>query len=187
MITYCIGSARGKRAYFKGDDYVVADNIEVLFCVSENGRNYFAIGDVPFAEFTVSQYLNYKRALCKEKPDEKIMRVFGLDPDRRVGSLSNVKMRALQILEKTCGKTDKPVVVNLDGTRYTPRLNRELKRLIGALGCCYVCVTDARFLRYASKAVKTLFFGKYVKRHAPRFYAAKRLAELIGAKRIAAF
>lgn len=71
MITFCLGSARQKRAYFSDIGAIVLDNVEVLFCSSEDGYNYFAIGKPPFADFTVAEYLRYMRAprFCESYSD----------------------------------------------------------------------------------------------------------------------
>jgi len=186
MVTYCIGSARQKRDYFKAaEGAVVLDNVEVLFCASENGRNYFAYGDVPFGDFTVEEYLKYRRALCKEKVTNATLDKYGISPRKRLKRLSAAELRIVMFLEKTAGRTDKAVVVNLDGTRYSARNNAALKRLLSGLSEAYVCVSDARFLKYADKNVRTLEFGKPQKAVRPAFYSAKRLAEKIGAKKIA--
>ncbi len=81
MTTYCTGSARQKRDYFKETDgTVVLDNVEVLFCVSENGRNYFAYGDVPFADFSVAEYLDTNARSIKTR---SITRSFAATAFRR--------------------------------------------------------------------------------------------------------
>ncbi|MCH5162415.1 MAG: hypothetical protein J1G38_02865 [Clostridiales bacterium] len=186
MVTYCLGSARQKREYFNCmDGAIVLDNIEVLFCASENGRNYFAFGDVPFSDFTVAEYLNYRRALEIEKVRMSDITELGLSPNRRLGKLSSVQLRAVMFLEKTVGNTDKAVVVNLDGTRYSRKNAAMLDRLLDFIGTAYVCVTDNRFLTKAHGDFRTLFFGKTVAAKRPEFYAAKLLAKRIGAKRIA--
>ncbi len=191
MITYCTGSARQKREYFKeASGTVQLDNLEVLFCASENGRNYFALGDVPFKDFTVEEYLNYRRALCSEKCDRTTIAAFGLIPRKKLGALCAAEMRCVQFLEKTAGHTDKAVVINLDGTRYSLKNRIALERLIrrisdGGASEIYVCVTDDIFLRRMPASAKKLAFGKPVRKIRPRFYTAKRLAKAIGAKRVA--
>lgn len=184
MVTYCTGSARQKREYFKDMGFCVLDNVEVLFSVSEDGRNYFAFGDVPFADFTVGEYLNYSRAL-KSKVGDETIRAFGLDKNKRLKALCTVKQRAVMLLEQTAGEVDKPVVINLDGTKYTRRNLRALNALLKYVTTAYVCVTDERFLKRARGEYRTVRFGKYVKSARPAFYAAKVLAKRIGAKRVA--
>lgn len=187
MVTYCIGSARGKRAYFQAGEYVLLDNEEVVFCASENGYNYFAYGSAPFSAFAVREYLDYMRALCPQKVTDADILRFGLDPSARLSTLSPVKRRALSYLEKTGGKSELVPVVNLDGTRYGLRARRELRRLVREIGDCYVCVSDMRFLRHAERGARVLKFGKSVKRGRPRFFAAKRLAGELGITRISVF
>ncbi|MCH5158826.1 MAG: hypothetical protein J1F33_06490 [Clostridiales bacterium] len=183
MVTYCIGSARAKREYFADVGAVVLDNVEVLFCASENGKNYFAYGDVPFGSFTVEEYLTYRRALCSEPFSEKSLLPFKIQATKRIKKLVPAELRCVMFLEKTNGHTDKPVVINLDGVKYTRKNNAALKRLISAAGDAYVCVSDARFVVNADKGYKTLVFGKTNGGVRPKFYAAKRLAKRIGARR----
>lgn len=186
MITYCIGSARQKREYFRDGDYVVLDNIEVLFCASENGRNYFAFGDIPFADFTVGEYLNYTRALESKVPGG-VIRDFGLNENKKLKKLCAAQLRAVMFLERTAGKTDKPVVINLDGTRCNAKNAKALGVLLSHISDAHVCVTDKRFLKKARGEHRTVSFGKSVKSHRPVFYAAKVLAKRIGAKKVALF
>lgn len=186
MVTYCTGSARQKRAYFgEASGVVVLDNVEVLFCVSENGRNYFAYGDVPFSSFTVERYLRYRRALCGDKAPLGLLTAFGISRKKRLKRLSPVQMRCVSFLEKTAGKTDKAVVINLDGTRYSRRNNAMLKRLLSAVGDAYVCITDDRFIKNADSGISLLSFGKTGKCvNRPSFYSARQTAKAMGAKRV---
>lgn len=185
MITYCTGSAREKRRYFKEvTGAVVLDNVEVLFCAGENGKNYFALGDAPFGSFTVDEYINFRRALCEKSYSPEVLKRFKISPIRRIRSLSTAEMRCVQFLEKTAGLSDKPIVVNLDGTRYSRRNNAALMRLLAENNEAYVCVSDARFLKHAPVGIQTLAFG-FGDGKRPKFYAAKRLAKAIGAKKVA--
>ena len=185
MVTYCIGSARQKREYFgKMDGAVILDNVEVLFCASENGRNYFAYGDVPFAAFTVREYLKYRRSLCKTEAPTDMLEKLCLRANKRIGKLAPAEMRWVTFLEKTCGGTDKPVVINLDGAKYSRRNAAALMRLISLCKDAYVCVTDRKFVRRCGATAQTLAFGKPAKYTRPDFYAAKRLAAKINAKRV---
>lgn len=167
---------------------MVLDNIEVLFCASENGRNYFAYGKVPFSEFTVSDYLAYRRALCGERVSAETVRAFGLNPRKKLGRLSSVEMRCVTFLEKTAGHTEKSLVVNLDGTKYSRRGAACLKKLIAAVHDAYVCVTDDGFIDNGIKPAELLAFGRLdADAPAPTFYSARLLAKRIGAKRVAVF
>lgn len=186
MVTYCLGSARQKREYFKKlKDCVILDNAEVLFCASENGRNYFAIGEVPFAAFTAEEYIKYRRALCAGASSVELLDKFEIPRRKRLGSLSPAQMRCVAFVEKTgyCA-TDKPVVINLDGAKYGRRAARALALLISACKDVYVCVTDTRYLRRAPENYETMYFGKTCKSTRPRFYAARRLAQKLNAVRV---
>lgn len=185
MVTFCLGSARAKRAYIKTiEDAILLDNIEVVFCVSENGRNYFAYAPVPFSEFSVYDYLNYRRALCGDKVIAADIERLGINPKRKIGRLSAAERRTVQFLEKTCGKADKAVIVNLDGIRCTRRCMTALRRLLAVIPQAYVFVTDKRFVTrfHGDSATKT--FGAQSNYTSHRFYAAKLLAQKIGANKI---
>lgn len=189
MVTYCLGSARQKRAYFyKLDGAVVLDNDEVLFCASENGRNYFAYGEPPFGGFTVEQYIKYRTALCGRPFPHAALAALRISPSKRLEKLSPAQRRCVAFVEKTGGDTDSPIVINLDGARYTRKNALALDRLLALCKTAYVCVTDPRFVKRARQAeFKTLAFGKAVKHKRPAFYAAHRLAKMIGATRVAEF
>ena len=186
MVTFCLGSARAKRAYIKKiEDAVLLDNIEVLFCVSENGRNYFAYAPVPFSEFSVYDFLMYRRALCGDKVATSDIKRLGINPKAKIGRLPAAARRGVQFLEKTCGHTARPVVINLDGIRYTRRNAAALKRLLSALqNDAYVFVTDNRFKKRFRGSCATMAFGKQAKTSTHRFYNAKLMAEKAGANKI---
>lgn len=185
MVTFCLGSARQKRAYIKDiSGAILLDNIEVLFCVSENGRNYFAYAPIPFGEFKVFDYLRYRRALCGEKPVVSDVKKFGINPNKKLCAISAAERRTVQFLEKTCGKTDKPIIINLDGIRYNRRNMRALKRLLAAVSQAYVFVTDKRFMSRFRGKCGTLTFGGQSHFLTHRFYAARLLAKKTGATRI---
>ena len=192
MVTFCTGSARKKRAYFEeASGVTVLDNVEVLFCSSENGMNYFAFGEVPFASFTVDDYLKYRRALNVGEISANIdvfLRRQKLSGLKKLKRISPVQMRIVNFLEKTAGVTDKAVVINLDGTKYSRRLNKQLKRFIAALNVdVFVCVTDNRFIVKANNGYKTMTFGAKNDGTKPKFTAARKLAKRVRAKRVAIF
>ena len=160
------------------------DNIEVLFCSSENGRNYFAYAPIPFGGFTVCDYLRYRRALCGDKADISDIKRFGINPNTKMRSLTAAARRTVQFLEKTCGKTDKPVIINLDGIRYGRRCMTALKRLIAAIPQAYVFITDKRFKSRFRGECTSLAFGGQSHFLTHRFYAARLLAKRVGATKV---
>lgn len=185
MVTFCLGSARAKRAYIKTiGGGVLLDNIEVLFCASENGRNYFAYAPIPFGEFRVEDYLRYRRALCYDKLLMSDVERLGLNPKKKMRKLSAAERRIVQFLEKTCGATDKPIIINLDGIRYTKRNMSALKRLLSAVPRAYVFVTDNRFASRFRGAHLTQTFGSQSGFTSHRFYSAKALAQRLGADKV---
>lgn len=189
MVTFCLGSARQKREYFhEADGVLVLDNVEVLFCASENGRNYFAFGSVPFGDFTVGEYIRYKCACVSSVPAKTDYDRFRIRESKKLKSLNPVEMRVVDFLAECGGRTDKTLVINLDGTRYSGRRLKALRRLLAAVENSYVCVSDRRFFDKINlrNGVDTLTFGK-IEGSRPSFYNAKRLAKKIGAKRVAVF
>ena len=185
MVTFCLGSARAKRAYIKTiEGGVLLDNIEVLFCASENGRNYFAYAPIPFGSFRVGDYLRYRRALCGEKLIPTDIEKFGIKPQKKLRKLCAAERRIVQFLEKTCGKADRPVIINLDGIRYSRRNMSALKRLLSAVSQAYVFVTDKRFTSRFKGEYVTKTFGSQSPFITHKFYAAKELAQRIGADKV---
>ena len=186
MTTFCTGSARQKRTYFMNDkDAVFLDNAEVLFCASEDGKNYFAYGDLPFADFTVAEYLEYARALKGEKVTRETVETFGIDPEMRIKKLCQAQYRCVQFLEKTRGIRVQKLVVNLDGAKFSKKNKAALDALISLADEAFVCITDDRFMTKCKSEYKVLSFGKPTAKSRPKFYAAKLLAKRMGAKRIA--
>ncbi len=163
---------------------MLLDNIEVLFCASENGRNYFAYAPVPFGGFRVIDYLRYRRALCDEKLLPADIARLGVNPNKKLRRLCAAERRIVQFLEKTLGKTDKPVIVNLDGIRYTRRNMSALKRLLSVVPRAYIFVTDKRFASRFRGAYTTQMFGSQSPFLSHKFYAAKELAQRVGANKI---
>lgn len=186
MVTYCIGSARQKRAYFKKDgDALVLDNLEVVFCVSENGRNYFAYADVPFSSFTVKEYLAYRRALCPKVDYAHALERLRIPEHVRLGRLSPAQMRSVMFVEKTGGGKCGKVVINLDGAKCTRKNVKALRRLLFECPDAYVCITDERFIKRVGLAHSVLSFGASNKKSRPEFYRARLLAQKLNVKHIA--
>ncbi len=159
MVTYCTGSARQKRAYFMRKDAIVLDNIEVVFCASEDGKNYFAYGEMPFSMFGVKEYLDYKTALAGGGVDYALLEKLGISTKTRVGRLCPAQMRCVQLAEKLAGGRYGDVVINLDGTRYSRKNAKALAALISVCENVFVCVTDKRFVSRAPRIDGVMKFG----------------------------
>lgn len=183
MVTYCLGSTKQKYAYFRNFDAAVLENPEVLFRASENGVEYFAYGKIPFAGFSVRDYLGYRTSLCPRRPTEKEMRALGLRPSAKLGRLCAAARMCVYYLEKACGAELNRVVIDLDGVKCTRKNSAVLNRLLSLCGTAFVCVTDERFLKRAG-ACRTLRFGKGIKYARPKFRKADKLHALIGADRV---
>lgn len=187
MVTFCLGSARQKREYFRNKDVLVLDNIEVLFCASENGKNYFVYGAVPFSEFKVAEYIKYRRALCGGETDLSVLARLDIPLNKRFGRLCEAERRGVMLAEKTGGaEPSATVLINLDGAKYSRKNMRALDRLLHECKDAYVCVTDKRFLKHASVPYKELHFGKAANAKVrAEFYAAKLLKKRLGASKVA--
>lgn len=183
MVTYCIGSARQKQKYFADmQDAIVLQNSEVLFCASENGFDFFAYGEPPFAAFTVWEYLKYRMALCKNKVTRRDILRFGLSPEKRLDKLCAAKLRIVYYLEKALDASPQtPVVINLDGIRYSRKNAAALNILLSVRRNAYVCVTDNKYVKKSQFVHSVMSFGSAKRRVRPHFYKAKLLAERLGA------
>lgn len=187
MVTFCLGSARQKREYFKNKGMLVLDNVEVLFCASENGKNFFVYGEVPFSEFSVRDYVLYRRALCGGNTDMSLIERAGIPLGKRFGRLCEAERRVVMLAEKTGGeKVGGAAVVNLDGARYSKKNMRALCKLVNECGeRVFVCVTDRKFVKKMRLPYEILHFGKDTKRKTRKaFYAAHLLKKRLGATKI---
>lgn len=181
MVTYCVGSARQKRAYFMRQSAAVLDNVEVVFCANVNGKNYFAYGGLPFAEFTVKSYLKYRTALCDGGANFALLDKLGIRLNERIGKLCTAQMRCVQYIERIARGECGTVVINLDGTRYSRKNAKFLNALLSVCKNAFVCVTDNRFVRRAKRIDRIMRFGKPCKTRAA-LYKANRLIKYCESK-----
>ncbi len=70
MVTYYIGNIREKRFLFRKykTRAAVADNCDVLAHFKLNGKVCFVLGDIPYGDMRVGEYLAYARALKTRLP-----------------------------------------------------------------------------------------------------------------------
>ena len=76
MIVYCLGDAKAKRAAFRAADGGInsmsIDNDEILTVLKNDGKTYFAVGDIPFADMSVSEFVAYSKSLCKRSEERRV-------------------------------------------------------------------------------------------------------------------
>ncbi len=162
MVFYCVGDCRIKRAAFlsasklRGEIYL--DNDEVGGLVSDkNGETVVVKSDepLPFADFTVGEFVAYSRALTSEKPmtDSDVAELarslsLRVPLRKKMGELTVVQRRSVMLLAKHM-KNLRSVFINMDGSDYSPRVKFDLTRLLRSLSDrinLFVSVSDLRFI-----------------------------------------
>lgn len=166
MITYCLGDIEAKRKAFRSvnpkDGKMSIDNDEVLLSISEGGRTYFAVGETPFADMNVAEFVAYSKSLKSSQPvrDRETLyyaKLFGFNVGvyKRLKKLNVPEYRMAQFLAKY-DLSVRDVYVNFDGFDYSfghkravIRFCRKLKRYFNI----YIAVSDYRFVP-ASAAIR---------------------------------
>lgn len=158
MITYYIGNVRRKRMLFRdcGEDVAVADNCDVLADFPFGGKVCFVLGDIPFADMKVGEYLAYCRALKSSSPlsakqAKELLRRAGLkiSLERRMFTLSRLLFRFVHLAAQV-GEDTREVRINLDGIMYSRRAKSKMRDILRRTERGYaevrVSVSDYRFL-----------------------------------------
>jgi len=159
MVTYCIGDVFKKRAYFKkmiGDSIVNVDNDEITNVFFKKGKPYFeSVGGLPFKNFTVLEFVRYRRALI----DDEIMAVGTLKKllkeykvnkklNCKIKRLSTIEYRTVCLIAKLNSNADF-VCLNFDGLKETYfnrlKLNKLLKILKHKFNV-YLATTDKKLI-----------------------------------------
>ncbi len=174
-IIYCIGSPESKRRFFRksvSEEFVYADNDEVLASVSKNGCTYFLIGDMPFADMTVRQFVSYNGSIIRRgKTQREGLGAFLWKSCRTVilykaavKNMPRVAYRAMQCYALITEKTAE-VALNFDGTEFSRRNMRNIRRLAGYLARRFrvmVSVADARFIPAGGTVRRFFESGEYL-------------------------
>lgn len=159
MVVYCLGSPEAKRARLKCAEKesgtMCLDNAEVIYTFREGGDTYFALGDIPFKELSVAEYVAYERSLgpnpvVGEREIGYYTRLFSfaLRPGTKLGRLDAVRFRMAQLLA-AYDLSVRRAYVNFDGMLYSRRAAKRLDAFIRGAGKymdLYVYVSDYRFL-----------------------------------------
>lgn len=158
MINYCVGNVGHKRNYFrsqKDESIVSIDNDEVLSTFMLDKKLYFIIGDIPFANMSIYQYISYFRALTINIPLKKAQikkELKNIAFNRAIScymkNLSVVEYRLVNLAAKL-QPTTKTIYINFDGVEFNNKnkmlINRYLKHLSKKFEI-FVSVSDYRFV-----------------------------------------
>ena len=158
MITYYIGNIREKRKLFRSphEGAAVADNCDVLADFGVNGKICMVLGDIPYADMRVGEYLSYTRALKAQAPLSaesagKLLRRVGVKVslDKKMGSLSRFYFRGV-LLAAALNDDTTEAWLNLDGIAYSPAAKMGmlamLRRATRNFENVHVSVSDYRFI-----------------------------------------
>lgn len=163
MIVYCLGDAKAKRAAFRSTDGGInsmsIDNDEILTVLKNDGKTYFAVGDIPFADMSVSEFVAYSKSLCKTQPARRretsyYAKLFGFKSvmNKKLKKLSVPQYRMAQFLAKY-DLSVRDVYVNFDGLEYSRANKKALEGFLSKIKRyfnIYVGVSDYRFMRYGA-------------------------------------
>ena len=174
MITYYIGNVQKKRSYFRAHfkGSVGVDNCDVTAALDLRGKACIVLGDIPFGNMSVGEYLCYSRALTQRLPlthsaAKTYLRRAGLraNLNAKLCSLSRLSYR-LVLLAAALKDEVTDIWLNLDGVAYSPcvahRLRRALKRIEGGRVDLHLAVSDSRFLPKKAKIVTVASDGGMV-------------------------
>ena len=172
LITYYLGNVQKKRAYFRSHfkDNVGVDNCDVTASLNLNGKECIVLGDIPFGNMRVGEYICYSRALTEKLPlthaaAKMYLRRAGLKVsiNAKLGQMDRLTFR-LVLLSAALRDEVKDIWLNLDGIAYSPvvasRIKRTLKKIEGGRVNLNVAVSDYRLVPKKAKAVTVTSDGK---------------------------
>ena len=165
MVTYYIGNVRNKRRLFRehGPETATADNCDVLADFKFGGKVCFVLGDIPYGDMRVGEYLAYARALKTQLPlsakqAKELLRRVGaqVSLERKMSSLSRLVFRFV-LLASVVDEDTEEVRINLDGIAYSRRTRRKMRLLVKrasrGYGCVRVAVSDYRFIPKSARVM----------------------------------
>lgn len=158
MVTYYIGNLRQKRMLFreKRADAAVADNCDVLADFRLNGKVCFVLGDIPYGDMRVGEYLAYARALKTRLPlsdagARALLRSVGVGvrTDRKMKRLPRELFRGV-LLAAAYDEGMRAAWINLDGVAYSfftcARVRKLVRGIARRFAEVHVSVSDSRFI-----------------------------------------
>ncbi len=158
MVVYCTGNVTAKRRAFRSvnsEDSICVDNDEIIATYFLNSKLYFLIGEIPYSNMSVEQFVACARALKTQLPlnrmsIKEMVKQAGYTGSSRkkLGRLSRIEYRAVALAAKT-DFTVKNIYLNFDGLEYSRKNSKQLKKFLAVCSKAYgvhVSVSDARFL-----------------------------------------
>lgn len=158
MLTYYIGNIREKRMLFRAPkpQAVLADNTDVLADFKLNGKVCFVLGDIPYANMRVGEYLGYARSLKTRLPIDaseakRLLQRVGLRVrlSRKMRSLPRYLFRGV-LLAAALEDDTRHAWINLDGVAYSRRTCRNVRRMLQSTERMFeevhAAVSDYRFI-----------------------------------------
>ncbi len=144
-----------------GSGVARAMNDEVSSVCRVEGRDYYVLGDHPFAAFSAFKYIRYERALIgptTRKEAKRLLRAVGAKVrlSAKMGRISFVRRRLVSLAARITEGTT-AVFIDLDGAPYSRELARELKRAVRFLSRRYsvwAAVTDSRLVEKGGRATE---------------------------------
>lgn len=165
MITYYIGNIKQKRAWFRmrREGAALADNSDVLADFQWRGKVCFVMGDIPYGNMRVGEYLAYARALqtntsLSGKAAAMLLRRVGIrvDPRKKMSALPRETYRAV-LLAAALEENTRAVWLNFDGIAYRRRVARRIRHMLACLSRSFAevhaAVSDYRFIPKKAHAV----------------------------------
>lgn len=162
MITYYIGNVREKRFLFRKfrPCAAMADNADVLCDFRLNGKMCFVLGDIPYGDMRVGEYLAYARALKTKLPmgddaAKALLRKVGVRAGvrRKMKNLPRDVFRAV-LLAAALNDDTRAVWINYDGVAYSffsrARIRRQLHTAAKSFEEVHAAVSDYRFIPRAA-------------------------------------
>lgn len=189
MLTYYIGNVREKRRLFRKyrEGGANADNADILADFPLDGKVCIVLGDIPYGDMRVGEYLCYARALTSSAPlslsaAKALLRKCGapVSMRRKMRTLPRYLFRAVLLSAAVQNDTGQ-VWLNLDGIAYShavkSAVRHMLRRMMRAFAEVHVAVSDYRFIPRGARVMavtKTDVVPGYA-RSASRPYGRLRL------------
>lgn len=157
-VNYCVGDINSKRRAFRSirdDETVMLDNEEVVVTFALSNKLYCVIGELPYANMSVAQYISYSKALLNRRPlnDVEVKRALKevkchLPIHSLIGDLNRIQFRYVMLAARL-GLNTKRIFINFDGLEYSSLIKYKLSKLVKRIGKNYevfVSVSDYRLL-----------------------------------------
>lgn len=157
-IIYCIGNSDSKRRAFRqkgcGQHSLYIENDEVALDIVVDNNSYFINTKLPFAKFTVYQYIIYQTSLfgrsrlTRNKIKLMLQSVGAkFSINQKIASLTKIEYRQMLLSYKITFNTH-TVYLNCDGIEFNKKNLKQLNVLLDALSKTikvFVAVSDSRF------------------------------------------